>query len=508
MVWSFVPLFAYAELSDVVGDAPMIIDGRSPEALVAPGVTDVERITVDGQVFALGLRVTVAEAVRPVWDAQVVSPSNRTPIAAGDVLFGYFDIRADTDLAPEGGYVVGWLQAQDQGWEKVRKVELSPGPTWSRRYFSATAARDFPAGAVNLCLHLGTVAQQLDVGEIVVWNLGPDADIDALPRTKLTYAGQAPDAPWRAEAAERIERHRKADLTVRVIDADGKPVPDAQVEVELTRHAFHIGTFLEVESPVIRNDADAERFREVVKNNFNRVTVPIYAAGGWGWSDPDSREDFRAIIDWAVANDFYVSAHPVLWSRFDLSPPAWSALRDDPAALEAATFAHLDAILPELRQRGVDSAELLNEPINDTELDDIIGKPDLRARWFEHAGQVEPGLRYVINEFDIISSAGLDGHKQDAFAEQVRTLLDADVPLGAIGFQCHIGEDFTPPTRMWAVFDRFAEFGLPLYVSEFDVNTEDEQLQADYTRDFVTAAFAHPAIEGVTFWGFWEGQMW
>ncbi len=74
--------------------------------------------------------------------------------------------------------------------------------------------------------------------------------------------------------------------------------------------------------------------------------------------------------------------------------------------------------------------------------------------------------------------------------------------------QGHMGEDFTPPTKLWEILDRFAEFGIPLHVTEFDVNTEDELTQADYTRDFALAVFAHPAVESLTFWGFWGGDMW
>ncbi|MEY3897288.1 MAG: xylanase-like protein, partial [Verrucomicrobiota bacterium] len=37
-------------------------------------------------------------------------------------------------------------------------------------------------------------------------------------------------------------------------------------------------------------------------------------------------------------------------------------------------------------------------------------------------------------------------------------------------------------------------------------DTPDEQLQADFTRDFLTAAFSHPAINGIVHWEFWDRQ--
>jgi endo-1,4-beta-xylanase len=44
--------------------------------------------------------------------------------------------------------------------------------------------------------------------------------------------------------------------------------------------------------------------------------------------------------------------------------------------------------------------------------------------------------------------------------------------------------------------------------TEFDINTDDEELQADYTRDFLTLAYSHPAVVGVQLWGFWEQAHW
>ena len=38
--------------------------------------------------------------------------------------------------------------------------------------------------------------------------------------------------------------------------------------------------------------------------------------------------------------------------------------------------------------------------------------------------------------------------------------------------------------------------------------TYDEELQADYTRDFLILCYSHPSVVGVQFWGFWAGAHW
>ena len=45
-------------------------------------------------------------------------------------------------------------------------------------------------------------------------------------------------------------------------------------------------------------------------------------------------------------------------------------------------------------------------------------------------------------------------------------------------------------------------------VTEFDIDIEDEEVQGQYTRDFMTTMFAHPSVTGFMMWGFWEGRHW
>ena len=88
------------------------------------------------------------------------------------------------------------------------------------------------------------------------------------------------------DALTRIEQIRKADLTIEVVDADGKPLKDAIVKVQMQRHAFGFGTAVnamvlgaaENDFPITRKRRagvswqDAQKYREIVKSYFNRVT--------------------------------------------------------------------------------------------------------------------------------------------------------------------------------------------------------------------------------------------
>src|SRR5690606_16275727 len=99
---------------------------------------------------------------------------------------------------------------------------------------------------------------------------------------------------------------------------------------------------------------------------------------------------------------------------------------------------------------------------------------------------------------------------RDRYYELIEHMLSRGAPLQGIGLMGHFFSDaeLVSPMEVLEVFDRYAAFGLPLLVTEFDVWTTNEKLQADFTRDFLIAAFSHPAVEGVVMWGFWEGRHW
>ena len=80
--------------------------------------------------------------------------------------------------------------------------------------------------------------------------------------------------------------------------------------------------------------------------------------------------------------------------------------------------------------------------------------------------------------------------------------------IDGIGLQSHFDSNLTAPSRVLELLDQFAAFGKDLQVTEFDISMPDEQVQADYTRDFLTVCFSHPAIKGFLMWGFWEGAHW
>ena len=66
------------------------------------------------------------------------------------------------------------------------------------------------------------------------------------------------------------------------------------------------------------------------------------------------------------------------------------------------------------------------------------------------------------------------------------------------------------PQRLFKGLDVFAEFGLPLELTEVTVPTfgeteEDEELQADLLEVLYTVCFGHPSVDTVVYWNVPDG---
>jgi GH35 family endo-1,4-beta-xylanase len=150
--------------------------------------------------------------------------------------------------------------------------------------------------------------------------------------------------------------------------------------------------------------------------------------------------------------------------------------------------------------------DVVNEPLHERDFFDYM--PELAmADWFKLAHTCDPDAQLFINEYAMLNDA-LSPGTVARLRELIQRLRQAGAPIGGIGVQSHIGQQPRAPEMVLADLDLLAAEGLPVQITEFDVNTKDEQLQADYTRDFLIACYSHPALTGFIQWGFWEAKHW
>ena len=454
------------------------------------------------------LRLTTLKRPANVWDAQLSATPN-AGVKKGDVLLATFRVRAIKGQAETGEARTSLVVERGEiPWAKSIEQEIPVSREWRTWNVPFTAAEDLPAGKLRVHFRLGYDPQVFELADVALTDYGAAKLLKDLPRTSLGYVGREPDAPWRREALARIEKIRKSEMKIQVVDSRGKPVPGAKVRVRQTRHGFAFGSAVAADF-LLASGADADRYRQIVAENFTRVTLENHLK--WGpWEVKGSAEWGPAValraLAWLAEHRIEVRGHNLIWPSWRNSPDDLKSLAGDPKALARRVDAHISEEAGAVRGKVVDW-DVVNETFDNHDVTDILGH-DALIHWFRLARRADPKPRLFLNDYPALDGAAKTDPHLNHFAREIEFLKAGGAPLGGIGFQCHFGGNVIPPARILSGLDRFARYGLPIAITELDVNTTDERLQADYLRDFHIAAFSHPAVDSIVQWGFWAGRHW
>lgn len=369
-------------------------------------------------------------------------------------------------------------------------------------------------------------------------NVGEEADEAArkLTAAEANYDGRQADAPWRKEAAERIEKHRKADLAILVVDSAGKPVPNANVTVEMTRHEFYWGSAVRL--PMLTGKGgmgggianpsaqDVAKFQEMFLKLFNKIAFVNDLKEDY--RKPAIREALAPGLEWIRSKNLRLKGHLLVWP--DWGHSLWAKpLAKDPAALRKEQMDRLIAKAKAL-EGTVHEWDVVNELKNNMYSDDsffrTVGGLDAVVEWLHEARKNAPSARLYVTDNSILDSRAepawynKSGKPQyifvaDTVEAYLKELIARKAPFDVIGFQGHFWKPahYTPPAEIYRRLERFAQLGKDMELTEVDIGIPDPKdpeqlaLQGDFTRDLLTVVFSHPKVTGFKFWGFWEGEM-
>jgi GH35 family endo-1,4-beta-xylanase len=474
--------------------------------------------SVSGQPFKSALRIEVARKPQRSGDVQIAAPVDAA-VASGDVLLVSFWMRSGTagEATLDAGFraVPGAAAAPGAaggrgrgmfGGQPALSAPAVAGTAWKKVQFPFALTRAYNQAEAELYFTLGLRQQTVEIGGIELLNYGTAKKVAELPFTKLGYAGSEPGAPWRKAAEARIEKIRKGDLTVVVKDQAGKPVRGAQVAVRMKKHAFLFGTAVSgaAFSSGRMSAEDLARYKRQITELFN-FSVMENETKWPQWANQASRPATLAVIDWLRQNGVQVRGHNLVWPSWNnTNVKAAQDAKGDPAALAKVIIDHITETTTALSGRLVDW-DVINETFTNHDFMDILGRHAM-VDWFKAARAGDPTAKLYINDFNILE--GEDTAHQDDYAATIQYLIDQGAPIDGIGLQSHFPARVTPMDELMKRLDRFAAFGKELEITEFDIDTPDEVTQADYTRDFMTAAFSQPSVKAFVMWGFWEGSHW
>ncbi len=455
-----------------------------------------------------GLPVYEIEVPRATKSQYGVSMHFRTTdrVRKGDVLLARITMRTLSARQESGESVVYYYFQEAQGaFDKSFITQIGTVENWKTFNIPFVAHKDMLAGEAQIGLAFGSLAQHLEVTGIEILNFGNSVRVEDLPETRFSYAGREVGAAWREEALRRIEEIRTSPLTVRVVDAEGKPVKGAKVEVSLQQSEFIWGTAVQ-ESLLAKNDAESQAYKKHLKEFFNTAVIENgFKAGGWAW---DGKHKMNTLLsfDWLRDNGFRQRGHNLVWPAWRFNSPLTKhiAMRDS-ASFDSYIKAQFYERMAYTKGQVV-AWDVVNEYMHEKEFFRYLPYSAM-VDWFKLAHELDPDAQLFINEYGMLNCVQSPQNIRE-YIDTIQTLRSKGAPIHAVGIQGHIGRQPRNPVQVITDLDLFIPTGLPVQITEFDINTPDEELQADYMRDFLIAVYSHPVVTGVTLWGFWENAHW
>ena len=184
-----------------------------------------------------------------------------------------------------------------------------------------------------------------------------------------------------AGAAARIEKYRKADAAVQVVNAAGRPVADARVVTEQTRHAFLFGCNL-FQFGRFQDPQDETTYRRRFRELHNYATLPFY----WPSYEPrrgaTQHARIEAMAQWCQQHAIITKGHPLAWNYAD---PNW--LPDDADEVWRLQLERITDCVTRMKGQ-IDTWDVVNEATH-FDRDSLRQRAPKMTRMWEKVGRIE-----------------------------------------------------------------------------------------------------------------------
>ena len=254
--------------------------------------------------------------------------------------------------------------------------------------------------------------------------------------------------------------------------------------------------------------------------NFQSYWNQLTPENGSKWA---SVEGTREKMNWASMDAAYALAkkhgmifkqHPLIWGA---QQPSWIGALDTTSQRKEIEewFSQLAA-----RYKDMEYIDVVNEPLHNAPngmlpwgatnknvdyAKALGGAGETGWDWvitsFHMARKYFPNSKLILNEYSVINST----ETTKKYIEIIK-LLQADGLIDGIGEQAHaFTTKGTSATLLKANLDLLAATGLPIYLTEVDIDGLKDDVQLTEMRRVFPIFWNHPAVQGITFWGFRVG---
>lgn len=265
----------------------------------------------------------------------------------------------------------------------------------------------------------------------------------------------------------------------------------------------------------------------IIRSNYANYWNQVTPGNAGKWGSVEGNQDqynwtpLDNIYNYATSKNFLYKHHTLIWGN---QQPSWITSLD--SANQRAQIEEWIRLVGE-RYPSMNFVDVVNEPFN-APPDGNNGRANYKKAlggngvtgwdWvitaFQWARQYcVPGVKLLLNEYNVLQ----DNSVTDRYIRLIDTLKVRGL-IDGIGVQGHYFEfkSFVgaPSTYSYAVstlkynLDRLAATGLPIYITEFDINEADDSIQLQNYKTYFPLFWEHPGVKGITLWGYVQYDIW
>ncbi len=483
-----------------------------------------EIVDVEGENFDKAIRVTT-HTVPPVKTENMLYYNDilKGRFNTDDYILLTFKIRLvdGGELETASGEYVGKVYPQLQHPTTFAKTIFSPfyaNKEWRTMYIPARMGEN----SYDLAIRFGQVGapQTVEIADFRILNFGEKEPRDvSLPKYSGEYiqSDLEPDAQWRKDAADRIEQIRKGNFKVVVKDSAGNPVPDAKVNFDMFESAFPFGS--------VYQNASSDEYQENWSKYFNMAVLETNMKWGVYEENPGTARKF---VDRArEAGMIYLRYHTMIYERHKHMDNVKPLIPDD--VMEAIVSKDIDYV--DERTKGWiykvsdDFAGELTEIDVSNELallkapgEILYIGPNSDIKFHTGGYYNILGAEYydkIYKWVDEVNPKALMFYTDSTPLSDKNRWKEADMDgildslyknpnhFEAIGMHGHSSATSNSISSYHDLFNMFYEkYGAKSAITEFSVNSGNENYDGNYARDALILALANENISSFNLWGF------
>ena len=328
---------------------------------------------------------------------------------------------------------------------------------------------------------------------------------------------------WEPRVTEGIERYRKGDGRITIVDKDGNPVPNTKIKLTQKSHEFRFGANIFMLDELESDEKNAV-YKKAFADVFNMATLPFY----WDALEPERGNPRYA----KNSSKVYRRPSPDLCIEFCKQhgiEPREHALAYDAFFPKWLYGASVTEVKRELERRYAEISERYADKIPTIEVTNEMAWDKGKTAFYDEHDFVEWCFRlaekyFPNNQLCINEGTGLVWQDRCRASDKYYAYIEANMLKGAridaIGMQYHLfnkkEEEYEKtrltlnPQSLYKHMDLYSNFGKPIQITEVTVpayswEAEDEELQAEIIEKLYSIWFSHPNVEQIIYWNLVDG---